>query len=143
MFTTLIVEDNALFRRSLTELLARHFPFMRIDEAKDGSQAKEMLQDRCPDLIFMDIKLPGENGLELTRAIKQPYKKPIIVTITNYDLPEYREAAYRYGATHFIGKGTSSRHEIVSAVEAILAELGLDWKAEIGKKRAESNPVYH
>lgn len=141
MFRTLIIEDSALFRRSLSELLVRHFPFMRIDEAKDGNQAKEMLKDRCPDLIFMDIKLPGENGLELTKAIKQHHKKPIVIMVTNYDLPEYREAAYRYGATHFVAKGTSSRHEIVSTVGAILAELGWDWRGEIGKKKAERSAV--
>jgi DNA-binding NarL/FixJ family response regulator len=112
---------------------------MHIEEAKDGNQAKVMVHDRCHDLIFMDINLPGQNGLELAKAIKQHHKKPIIVMATNYDLPEYREAAYRYGATHFIAKGTSTRHEIVSTVEAVLAEFGWDSKTGIGKEKAESS----
>jgi CheY-like chemotaxis protein len=66
MFRTLIVEDNVIFRRSLGEMIHRRFPFMSIDEAGEATEAREKVAAWCPDLIFMDIKLPGENGLELT-----------------------------------------------------------------------------
>jgi DNA-binding NarL/FixJ family response regulator len=52
----------------------------------------------------MDLRLPGENGLELTKKIKAQYPGIIIVILTNYDLPEYREAAYQCGADHFVSK---------------------------------------
>jgi len=57
-----------------------------------------------PEAIFMDVRLPGESGLELTRKIKAQYPDIIVVIITNYDLPEYREAAYESRADHFVSK---------------------------------------
>ena len=57
-----------------------------------------------PDTIFTDLRLPGANGLELTQKIKAQYPDTIVVIITNYDLPEYREAAFQSGADHFISK---------------------------------------
>jgi DNA-binding NarL/FixJ family response regulator len=128
MFRTLIIEDNVIFRRSLRAMIHRHFPFMSIDEAGEGTEAKEKVAACCPDLIFMDIKLPGENGLELTKAIKQEHKKVIIIILTAYDLPEYRNAAYHYGANYLIAKGSSSRDELVATVETILEELGFEWR---------------
>ena len=57
-----------------------------------------------PDLIFVDIRLPGKNGLELTRMIKVRHPNAIIVILSNYDLPEYRETAYRNGASYYVSK---------------------------------------
>ena len=130
MFRTLIVEDNVIFRRSLREMIHRRFPFMSFDEAGEGAEAREKVAAWCPDLIFMDIKLPGESGLELTKAIKQEHKKVIIIILTAYDLPEYRRAAYHYGANYLIAKGSSSRDELVTTVESILGELGVDWQGK-------------
>jgi DNA-binding NarL/FixJ family response regulator len=136
MFRTLIVEDNAIFRHSLREMIHRHFPFMSIDEAGEGGEAKEKVAACCPDLIFMDIKLPGENGLELTKVIKQEHKKVIIIILTAYDLPEYRKAAYCNGANYLIAKGTSSRDELVTTVESIWGELGFEWRGKSARESA-------
>jgi len=135
MFRVLIVEDNTIFRQSLKEMIVRHFPFMLIDEAGDGKEAREKVRTLCPDLIFMDIKLPGESGLELTKAIKTRHKKTIIIMLTNYDLPEYKRAAYRCGASYFIAKGSSTRGEVVGMVESILSDLGFDSKGQKGTAR--------
>ena len=131
MFRTLIVEDNIIFRHSLKEMIHRHFPFMFIDEAGEGTEAKEKVAACCPDLIFMDIKLPGENGLALTKEIKQEHKKVIVIILTAYDLPEYRKAAHHYGANYLIAKGSSSRDELVTTVEGILGELGFEWEGRL------------
>ncbi|MGZ3539371.1 MAG: response regulator, partial [Thermodesulfobacteriota bacterium] len=58
-------------------------------------------------IVFMDIRLPGENGLELTKKIKQNYPDIIIVILTSYDLPEYRQAALKRLADCFVPKGSS------------------------------------
>ena len=60
-----------------------------------------------PKIVFMDIRLPGENGLELTKKIKKNYPDVIIVVITSYDLPEYRQAARESMADYFLPKGSS------------------------------------
>jgi len=72
-----------------------------------------------PDLIFMDIKLPGENGLDLSARIKAKYPNVIVIILTSYDTPEYREAAVKAKADHFLAKGSSSREGILTLVESI------------------------
>ena len=54
-----------------------------------------------PDMIFIDIQLPDKDGLELTRMIKARHPNAIIVILSNYDLTEYRETAYRNGANYY------------------------------------------
>ena len=125
MFKTLIVEDNAPFRQSLREILSERFPAMVIDEAESGKEAMQKIQDSLPHLVFMDIKLPDENGLEITRKIKRRYAKIRVIILTSYDLPEYREAANNFGADYFVAKGSSSREEIMALVDDIGSKLNL------------------
>ena len=123
-FKTLIVEDNVSFRKTLLEILAARFSFMSIEEAGDGDEALQKIDLFAPNLIFMDIKLPGENGLQLTQRIKAKYPEVVIIVLTSYDFPEYREAAFRYGANHFMVKGLSTNEEILALVESILEDSG-------------------
>jgi DNA-binding NarL/FixJ family response regulator len=121
MFTTLIVEDNRTFRQTLRNLLYSRFPWMCIEEAGEGKECLQRVSDCRPDLVFMDIKLPGENGLELTKKIKRVYPGIIVVILTSYDLPEYRQAAYEIGADHYVSKGSSTAEEILSLVESVIS----------------------
>ncbi len=130
IFRTLIVEDNPLFRQTILDILAARFPSMVLEEAADGETALERIDDALPDLIFMDIKLPGENGLHLTEHIKKIHPEVVVVILTSYDWPEYRDAAYKFGANHFIMKGSSTNKEIVELIESILADLGFSPNGE-------------
>ena len=123
-FKTLIVEDNVSFRQTLLEILTARFPSMSIEEAGDGDEALQKIDLSTPDLIFMDIKLPGENGLQLTRKIKAKYSEVVVIVLTSYDFPEYREAAFQFGANHFMVKGQSTNEEILALVESILEDSG-------------------
>ena len=122
---TLIVEDNATFRQSLKEVLRTRFPLMVIGEAADGEEALREIDALVPDMIFMDIKLPGENGLQVTKKVKTKYPEMIIIILTYYDSPEHRVAAVQCGANYFLPKGASAE-EIVELVQSILFEKGLD-----------------
>ena len=117
----LIVEDSAIFRRLLKETLRSRFPSMEILEAADGEEAMQKILSNPPDLIFMDIKLPGESGLELTTKIKAKYPDVIVIILTSYDTPEYREAAAQAEANYFLSKGSSSKESILTLVESALA----------------------
>ena len=130
MTKTLLVEDNIPFRKSFKEILQARFPSLEIREAGNGKEALKQIEAFPPDLIFMDIKLPGENGLVLTKRIKTEHPEIIVVILTSYDLPEYREAAFKYHANHFFTK-TSSTREIMEVVESVLACLD----GETGKSR--------
>ena len=135
VFRTLIVEDNCLFRQTILDILAAQFPSMVLEAAADGKTALERIDDALPDLIFMDIKLPGENGLHLTEHIKRRHPEVVVVILTSYDWPEYRDAAYKFGANHFIMKGSSTNKEIVELIESILADLGFSPNGAQKNKR--------
>ena len=126
MYRTLIVEDSAFYRQLLKEALHSRFPKMDITEAIDGMEALQKIDTLLPDLIFMDIKLPGESGLELTKKIKTQYPDIIIIILTAYDIPEYREAAYQYKANYFLSKGSASKEDILALVESILSDRRID-----------------
>ncbi len=102
----LIVDDNTLFRKFLRETLHSRLPSLIISEAKNQEEALGITGTFLPDLIFVDIRLPDGNGLELTRKIRGLHHDCKIVILTNYDESEYRNAAYRYKADHYISKDT-------------------------------------
>ncbi len=132
MSKTLIVEDSATFRQSLKKLLCTRFSSMAVAEAADGEEALKTIDAIVPDIIFMDIKLPGENGLKITKKVKAKYPEISVIILTYYDLPEHREAAFQCGANHFLSKCTSSQ-EIMDLIQSILSEKGLE--GEPVKKR--------
>ena len=116
----LIVEDNSSFRQFFKETLNSRFHSIEIFEAEDGEKVLEIVEAESPGLIFMDIQLPGENGLSLTQKIKARYPHIVIVVITTYDIPEYREAAFQYGANRFIPKDSLDWKEIEAVVESLV-----------------------
>ena len=99
---------------------------MVVAEAVDGEEALKKVDAILPHFIFMDIKLPGQSGLDLTRKIKADDAGIVIIILTSYDLPEYREAGQQYGADHFVSKGSSTREEILELVRSISSNNGLD-----------------
>jgi DNA-binding NarL/FixJ family response regulator len=121
MFKALIVEDDPLFRQILKEILASRFPSISIREATHGIEALQKLDMNGLDLVFMDIKLPGMNGLEVTKRIKESHPSIPVIILTNHDTPQYREAALECGADYFISKASSIEHEIEMAVQSISA----------------------
>jgi DNA-binding NarL/FixJ family response regulator len=117
-FRILIVEDNGLFRQAIREGLQLSFPGLAIDEATNGVEALKRVKASLPDLILMDIRLPGESGLELSQKIKATYPDIIILILSNYDTPEYRNAAFRYRADHFLAKESFNRMRLEELVRS-------------------------
>ena len=122
MAKTLIVEDSTFFRQLRKETLLSQFPEMNISEAENAKEALSKIVTFTPDLIFVDIRLPGESGLDFIRKIKSTHPNIPIIILTSYDLPEYREAAKDYQADHFLSKGTTTRKNILALVTSILSK---------------------
>ncbi len=133
MFKILIVEDSPIFRKLLKKTLHSRFPSMEISEAENGKEALQKVKAFCPDLIFMDIKLPGENGLELTAKIKAKYPDIIVIILTSYDTPEYREAAVQAKGNYFLSKGSATKENILELVDSILSGRHIDHSSSGGK----------
>ena len=115
----LLVEDNRTFREAFFSNLASHFPSLIIDEAADGEEALEKIRENSPDLIFMDMRLPGKNGLQLTQEIKKAYPKMLIALLTGYDIPEYREAALQKGVDWYFVKESLKWQEVETLVDSL------------------------
>jgi CheY-like chemotaxis protein len=115
----LVVEDSTLFRQLFKEALHNRFPSVEIYEAVDGREALLQVEASRPNLIFMDIRLPGENGLALTQKIKTRYPNITVIILTGYDLPEYREASSQY-ADYFFSKDSLTTKDIFTLLESIL-----------------------
>ena len=126
MFRTMLVEDSPSFRQVVKDNLQDQFPSMDIIEAADGAEAFQKIDSYPPNLIFMDISLPGENGLELTGKIKADYPDVIIIILTSHDSPEYKEAAMRYKADYFFSKGSLLNDGVFTLVKSILLEKGFN-----------------
>jgi DNA-binding NarL/FixJ family response regulator len=92
---------------------------MVIEEVGDGNEVLREVEVFGPALIFMDIRLPGENGLQLTKKIRKNHSEIKIVILTSYDLPEYREAAFQYGANSFMTKDSLNWGEIDALIKSI------------------------
>ena len=118
MCKTLIVEDNAIFRYIIKEMLHSHFPSMKIEEEPDGNELFSKIDAFHPDIVFMDVHLPGENGFELTKKIKKIYPDVTVVILTSHNLPEYRQTARQSKADHFVTKDSPTQN-FLALVESL------------------------
>ncbi len=125
MIRVILVDDDNGFRQCVKKILSSRYPSIELMEARDGMEAMSQVDLWPPDLILMDIQLPGVNGLELTRMIKARNPNAIIVILSNHDLTEYRETAYRNGANYYVSKD-SPVNDLFSLVERIIGSEG-DW----------------
>ena len=116
----LIVDDNLILRETTRSILKSKFPALRVFEAADGKEAFTQIHDHLPDLILMDIGLPGDNGLELTRKIKALYPQIVIIIFTDHDHFEYREAATKSGAEFFLSKSLHGKYKLTELVASAL-----------------------
>ncbi len=125
MFKTMLIEENRSLKKLLKDGLKDQFPSMHIIEAGDGVEALQKIDSNLPDLVCMDIHLHGESGLELTRKIKADYPNIIIIMLTSFDIPEYREAATRNKVDYFFAKDSMAT-EISKLLKSILSERGFN-----------------
>ena len=135
MSSVLIIENNDFFRRSFKEILQMYIPSLRVNESVDGSDALAKIAQTIPDVVFMDIRLPGKSGLDLAREIKGLHPHVVVSIFTNYDLPEYRLVAEQYGADHFLLKDTMSGAEIAAIVKSVIAKNKVGNSKSLRKSR--------
>ena len=101
----LLVDDNLPFLEAATEVLTADGSVEVVAWARSGQQAIELVADKRPHLVLMDLSMWPMNGLEATHRIKTADAPPRVVIVTGYDDSEYRKAAKLAGADDFIAKG--------------------------------------
>jgi DNA-binding NarL/FixJ family response regulator len=100
----LLVDDSVEFLRSAAEFLSSIPEMKVVGQAISGEEALKQIEILDPDLVLMDIRMPGIGGLEAVRRIKQMKRPPRTVLVTIHDDPEYRDRAKINGADGFISK---------------------------------------
>ena len=114
----LIVDDHDVVRMGLTTLLSRYPHFQVVAEASNAGQAKSYAQRYQPDVILMDVRLPGKSGIEATREILEIMPDIKILILTSYAQEEQLFDAIRAGATGYVLKRVGSE-ELIRALEGI------------------------
>jgi DNA-binding NarL/FixJ family response regulator len=114
----LIVDDDPLLRAGLQLMLGGAPDIRVVGEAGDGSGVQSLIDKLSPDVVLMDIRMPGTDGLTATEAIRRRPGAPEIVILTTFDADEHVLRALRAGAAGFILKDTPPA-EIVESVRRI------------------------
>ena len=116
MIRVLIVDDQVIVTEGLRKIFDAAPTIEVVGVAYDGAQAIEQVGKLEPDLVLMDLKMPGMNGIRATRAIREQYPDTYVLVLTTYSADEWVFDAIRAGASGYLLKDTD-RHALVAAVE--------------------------
>ncbi|MCS3514145.1 MULTISPECIES: response regulator [Pseudomonas] len=115
-----LADDHEVTRTGFVSLLAGHPQFEVVGQASDGLQAVELCEQLLPDIVILDIRMPGLNGLGAARLLQQRLPAVKVVMFTMDDSPEYLEAAMNAGAVGYLLKD-ASRAEVIQALQQVAA----------------------
>ena len=116
----LIVDDDALVRAGLSMLLAGADEIEVVGEASDGNEVADAIAEHDPDVVLMDIRMPGMDGLTATELVRARDDAPDVIVLTTFEADDYVLGALRAGASGFLLKDTPPA-ELVRAVRTVAA----------------------
>jgi DNA-binding NarL/FixJ family response regulator len=125
----LVADDHETVRAGFAALLDTQPDFTVVGTASDGAEAVRVSRERSPDVVLMDVRMPGMDGIEATRQLAGPGAGgggPRILILTTFDLDEYVYDALRAGASGFLLKDVTAEHlfdavRVIAAGDALLA----------------------
>ena len=112
----LVVDDSPYILETLTSFLKEHPAFDLVGTAADGQQALLRVAALKPDLVLMDVQMPGISGLEAARRIKASRSDSVVIVMTADDNPGCRAAAKAAGADGFVGKASDMFTDLQSVI---------------------------
>ncbi len=128
----LLCDDQAVIRDGLEMLLNLEKDIQVVGSASDGAEAIELAAQKQPDLILMDLKMPGTNGIEATRQIRAKFPNIKVLVLTTYDDDEWVFDAVRAGASGYLLKDTP-RQKIIEAIRGTMEGKSFVDPAVAGK----------
>jgi DNA-binding NarL/FixJ family response regulator len=138
MIRVLICDDQEVVREGLRVILSSASDIEVIGVAQDGAEALELIPQAKPDLVLMDLKMPGVNGIQATRQIRDRYIGLPILVLTTYDADEWVFDAIRSGAAGYLLKDTP-REALIAAVRGTVEGKTHVDPAVAGKLFAQIN----
>ena len=120
--TLVILDDSDIVCRGLKGLLKEVENVKVVGWAQDAQSGLEMVESLQPDVVTLDIKMPGEGGLVLLEKIKQLERSPMVIMLTNYPYSAYRRKAADLGAEYFFDKST----ELLQVIRVLRNGVGLE-----------------
>lgn len=111
----LIVDDQPPFREAARIVIELSDGFEVAGEAVTGEESVELVDELEPDIVLMDINLPGIDGIEATRRIVAGHPEVIVIVLSTYEAEEYEPRALAAGATTFLGKSDFSPDTLTEA----------------------------
>jgi DNA-binding NarL/FixJ family response regulator len=114
----LVVDDHPIVRHGLRTLLGGRPEWEIIDEAEDGIEAVEKADRLKPDVVVLDVSMPGMDGLEACRRIRKSVPKSEVLIVTQHDSPQMMREALSAGARGYIVKSDAAR-DLLAALEAV------------------------
>jgi DNA-binding NarL/FixJ family response regulator len=118
MIRVLIVDDQTIVRAGFAALLAAQPDIVVAGEAGDGREAVRLAERHCPDVVLMDIRMPGMDGIEATRQILGARPAIRVLVLTTFDVDEYVYDALGVGASGFLLKDATA-DDLVDAVRVV------------------------
>ncbi|GII77910.1 DNA-binding response regulator [Sphaerisporangium rufum] len=118
MIRVLLVDDQALIRTGFRMILGAQPDISVVGEAADGAEAAARAAELTPDVVLMDIQMPGVNGVAATERIAERSPATRVLVLTTFDLDEYVVAALRAGASGFLTKDIAPE-DLVDAVRVV------------------------
>jgi DNA-binding NarL/FixJ family response regulator len=113
-----VVDDHALHRDGTRQILDAHPDLQVVGDASSGEIALALINELGPDVVLMDIRLPGMNGIEVVRRITRDHPDVRVLMVSAYDDDEYVRGALEAGAAGYLSK-TAPGKELVQAVRAV------------------------
>ncbi len=114
----LLADDHAVVRKGIREFLEEEPDIQVVAEAADGEEAKALIRQHLPDVVILDIRMPGATGIDVTRWIRQQSAAMGVLILSAYDDDPFVVAALQAGANGYVLK-TAEAEEIVAAVRAV------------------------
>ncbi len=114
----LLVDDHAILREGLRALLSYYSEIEVVGEASDGATALAQIGQLTPDVVLMDIAMPGMNGLEATRCIREQYPQTRVLVLTQHEDRQYVLPLLQAGASGFVPKRALGS-DLISAIRVV------------------------
>jgi DNA-binding NarL/FixJ family response regulator len=141
MIRIALADDHPIFRDGLRRLLSFEPDFEIVAEAKDGNEVIEMLAQHEPDILLLDLRMPGLDGLAAMQSLQSKrYKTKIIVLTASDDTGDYVQAM-RFGAGGIVLKQTATQLLVKSIRKVYEGEIWLDAKTTSAVMRQFANPA--